>query len=593
MRIIVALLFGFFIFFYAGGLIQQISKRALPTIIGVITLLVGLLLIIFGESLVAAPLNALLGVFLLGSGLGISFYHLLSEGYLFSRQREYTFVKRHDKGVERFLEIMPGAVVWIAITSPIWLSFIYPFAVAYLVLIATIYWLFNALKIAILIFLGYKKFQYAKSQNWESNLERDFPHEWKEYYHLILLPRYNESIEILGPAIAAIANARYPKEKILLCIGSEERGKSEQTEIINQYAKEKGKELGAVVLTNHPFGLPGEIPGPATNRNWMAKEALKLLEKRNISPKNVLVTTLDSDFVIDPQFLAGATHKYLATPAKERDKRSYTGVFFFYNNYWQAPTPMRLIAAGTSFWQLAEMVGSDKYRNYASMTMNFQSMLDIGLWIPNKVNDDSGFYWKAYYHFKGDYKVLPHYLPLNGDTVLDSTLWRTFKNQYQQQKRWAYGVEHIPYVVTQYFKNRDFDFWEKTDNVIFALWGYIRWGMLSLFVTFAGMLIPIINPSYAHSVLSYNVPLISSWILTAAFLGMFATIFIHEKTVPPRPKEWSIIKKLWSYIQWIMVPVLMITISTVPAIDALTSLMLGRYIEYHTTNKVRIATNAS
>ena len=84
----------------------------------------------------------------------------------------------------------------------------------------------------------------------------------------------------------------------------------------------------------------------------------------------------------------------------------------YYNNYWQAPAAMRLIASGTAFWQLAEMVGSDKYINYSSLSMNLQSLLDVGLWIPNKVNDDSGFYWKAYYHFNGDYKVKEESLKL-------------------------------------------------------------------------------------------------------------------------------------------------------------------------------------
>jgi hypothetical protein len=192
---------------------------------------------------------------------------------------------------------------------------------------------------------------------------------------------------------------------------------------------------------------------------------------------------------------------------------------------------MRLIAVGNSLWQLSEMVGSDKYRNFASMSINLQSLLDIGLWIPNKVNDDSGFYWKAYYHFNGDYKVIPHYLPINADAVQDVNLIKTFQNQYLQQKRWAYGVEHIPFVVKKYFQSPKLDFWDKTDKVFFAIWGYVKWGMLALFVTFAGLLIPLVNPAYAESVVAYNLPVISSWVLTTAFLGIFATIYVTKRLV--------------------------------------------------------------
>ncbi len=247
----------------------------------------------------------------------------------------------------------------------------------------------------------------------------------------------------------------------------------------------------------------------------MIRNAVKELAKRGINPEQVFVTTLDADFVIHPEFLTGALHKYLSTPKRERNKRSYTGSFLYYNNYWQAPTPMRLIATGTALWQLAEMVGSDKYQNFSSLSINLKSLLDIGLWIPDKVNDDSGFYWKAYFHYRGNYKVIPHFLPITADAVLDVGLFKTFQNQYLQLKRWAYGVEHIPYIVTQYFKRSDIDFWDKTDKLFFVIWANLKWGTLALFVTFAGLLIPYINPSYRESVVAINLPIVSSWILTA------------------------------------------------------------------------------
>ena len=292
--------------------------------------------------------------------------------------------------------------------------------------------------------------------------------------------------------------------------------------------------------------------------------------------------------MIHPQFLAGALHKYLSTPSQIRYKRSFTGAFLYHNNYWQCPAPMRLVSTGTAFWQLAEMVGSDKYINFSSLSMNMKSLLDIGLWIPDKVNDDSGFYWKAYYHFKGDYKVIPHYMPISADTVLDVNLLKTFENQYLQLKRWSYGVEHVPYIIRKYFTSKELDFWDKTDKLLFILWSYFKWGTLALFVTFAGLFIPLINPNYSQSVVAYKLPVISSWILTGAFIGLFMTIFVHEKTAPPRPAKWSLLQRIWSYIQWALIPIILVTITSIPAIDAQTRLMLGKYLEYRTTNKARL-----
>jgi hypothetical protein len=587
MRYLIIFIIGILGGFYLSALLQWVFKRKIHSLWGVLALILGVLSSFFGNIVIGDPLHFLVSSLFIGTGIGMLVHHLLSQSYIFSERLEKEFVSKHDDKVERFLEILPGALTWITLTSPIWLSFTLPFAVAYLILIADIYWLFNSFKISILTYMGYKRMKKAENTDWLIKLNEDFPKDLEKYYHLIVLPTYKEGIEVLAPAFDAIAESVYPKEKIYMAIGFEAWDDPEKIKECQEYLKKFSKKIGGVFTTIHEL-QPGEVRGPGTNRNWMMKNAEVEFKKLKIDPKEVFVTTLDADFVIHKQFLAGALHKYLSTPENERDKRSFTGVFLYYNNYWQTPAPMRLIAIGTAFWQLAEMVGSDKYINYSSLSMNMQSMLNVGLWIPDKVNDDSGFYWKAYYHFNGNYKVLPHYMPITADAVLDTTLPKTFQNQYLQLKRWAYGVEHVPFIVRKYFEKSNLDFWDKTDKLIFILWSYMKWGTLALFISFGGLLIPIVNPQFHLSVVSYNLTQISSWILTAAFVGLFTTIIVHEKTAPPRPKNWGILTKLLSYIQWALVPIILVSIATIPAIDAQTSLMFGRYLEFRVTRKARI-----
>lgn len=598
MRILLSFFGGFILFFFLFeafvSILRKIgiAKKNLPfnhSFLGLAILVAGIISLIINYH---DSYRFLISVFAMGSGFGLIAHHFLSQSFFFFKKREQAFATRHEQGIERFLEILPGTAMWLAILSPIWLSFILPFAVAYLVIIADVYWFITAVKISTLVYIGHKKLDDAKKADWPARLEKDFPQQWKEYYHLFVLPTYKESLEVLSPAFDAIASSDYPKDKIFLAVGMEEREQQknpEKIESTSKYLNEHiAKKIGGVFITIHPYGLPGEIAGPGTNRNWALRSAVKEFNKRGIKLEQVIVTTLDADFVIHERFLAGMTHKYLSTPPDVRLKRSFTGTFFYWNNYWQAPAAMRIIATGTAFWQLSEMVGSDKYINFASMSINMKSLLEIGLWIPDKVNDDSGFYWKAYYHFNGDYKVIPHFMPISADTNLDVSFWKTVQNQYGQLKRWAYGVEHIPFIVTQYFKNTDMNFWDKTDKLFFIMWSYFKWGSVALFITFASFFIPIVNPGYTQSAVAYNLPVISSWILTGAFIGLFATMIIHEKTAPKRPASWSLFKKTWSVIQWLVLPLAIVTIGVIPAIDAQTSLMLGRYLEYRVTNKARV-----
>ena len=551
----------------------------------------GLILGFFGSSYLPQGLNVLSAFFLIGAGLGTITHHFLSKRFILFKNLEKGFALKHETGFERFLEILPGSLTWLALTSPIWLSLTLPYAVAYLILIADVYWLLTAFRIGILILLGYKKMEWAKKQDWLTKIRNDFPEKWDKYYHLILIPTYKEALYILKPTFEGILNSDYPREKIFIAVGFEERDDPQKIKETDKYLKKIEKQTGGVFTTIHPYGLEGEVAGQGSNKNWMIKHIVPEFQKKGIKIDDVFVTTLDADFVISHNFLAGALHKYLSLPTEERDKRTFTGVFLYHNNYWQTPTPMRLMATGTSLWQLAEMVGSDKYMNYSSMSVSLKALLDIGLWIPDKVNDDNGFYWKAYFHFNGNYRVIPHFLPISADAVQDTTLLKTFQNQYLQIKRWAYGVEHIPFIVKQYF-SKDFDFWDKTDRVLFKIWGDLKWGFLAIFVTFGSLFIPLVNPTYRASVLSVNLPIVSSWILTITFFALFATIYVHEKTAPKRPPSWSLFKKTWSYLQWLLIPLILITISSLPAIDAQTSLMFGKKLEFRVTNKARLLEKA-
>lgn len=598
MRILVVLVLSLLMSFYLSEYLRRLWKISFNktqslfpfphSIVGLFFFVVGIFTLFLGQNIVGSPNDVLLGTFFIGTGIGIIAHHILAASFIFSEKKEHEFVRQHDTFVERLLEILPGALTWIALTSPIWLSFALPFAVAYLILLADIYWLVSALRISIFIYIGYYKIQWAKKQDWLKLLQNDFPDSWDGYSQLVILPTYKESLEIIQPTFDAIADSTFPAKKIFLGIGFEGWDNPERVAIIREFLDKNAHRIGGVFTTIHEL-RPGEIKGPGTNRNCIVRNALSEFAKLGIDPSKVFATTLDADFVLHSQFLSGALHKYLSTPKEVRNRRSYTGVFFYNNNYWQAPTPMRVIATGTSFWQISEMTGSDKYIHFASLSINLQTLIDVGMWIPNKVNDDSGFYWQNYYHFNGDYKVIPHFLPISADAVLDVTLFKSFQNQYLQLKRWAYGVEHIPFIFRQYFKKRDMDFWDKTDKLTFIVWSYFKWGTLALFISFAGMFIPLINPAYAQSVVYYNLSVVSSWILTAAFIGLFSTIYFNEKVAPARPKNWSIFKRIWSYIQWALVPIVLVSITTLPAIDAQTSLMFKRYLEFRVTNKARVS----
>ena len=53
----------------------------------------------------------------------------------------------------------------------------------------------------------------------------------------------------------------------------------------------------------------------------------------------------------------------------------------------------------------------------------------------------------------------------------------------------------------------------------------------------------------------------------------------------PRPAEWGWWPRFLSYAQWIGLPFVGIFFSNLPALDAQTRLLTGRYLEYRVTEK--------
>src|SRR3989344_3622896 len=115
MRIILFFLLGVISAFYLSELLRKIPffKHSL---LGITFIFAGIIFSSIGP--LDQSTRVLVGLFLSGSGVGMILHHLLRESFIFNEKLEKNFVKKHENGFERFLEIIPGALTWIALSSP-------------------------------------------------------------------------------------------------------------------------------------------------------------------------------------------------------------------------------------------------------------------------------------------------------------------------------------------------------------------------------------------------------------------------------------------------------------------------------------------
>ena len=74
--------------------------------------------------------------------------------------------------MERLLEMVPGIVSWAIIIGPVWLSFSYPWLVAYFVLSFDFYWLCRAVWFGSTVLVAQRRISRVLETNWGARLSK-------------------------------------------------------------------------------------------------------------------------------------------------------------------------------------------------------------------------------------------------------------------------------------------------------------------------------------------------------------------------------------------------------------------------------------
>lgn len=493
-----------------------------------------------------------------------------------------------DRVLYRVLEMVPGFLSLGTLLGVFVFSWLEPSWVAVFIIIFCFYYLFRILYFSLHQVIGYFKVKIHMRKNWLKEL-RKMP-KWKNIYHVVILPTYKESQDIIEESIEAIVKCDYPKEKMIIVLATEQRAGEQFEKQAKAIAKKYSSQFYKFLVTAHPGNIKGEIGGKGSNTAWAGKEVKeKIIDKLGIPYKNILVSTFDIDTKIFPQYFACLTWYYLTEENPE--KASYQPVPVYNNNIWSANAFSRVVSTSNTFWQMIQQERSEKLTTYSSHSTPGKVFFEVG-YPNNVVSDDSRIFWRAYLNYDGDYRVVPIYYMVSMDAVQAGNLWRTAINQYKQQKRWAWGCVEIPYIMFGFLKNKKIPFFAKASHLYTILDGFWSWATAALLLFALGWL-PILlgGKSFNFTVLSFNLPILTSRIMTISMAGMIISAILSTLLLPPVPKtmKWYVrwYKKATVFLQWLFLPATLILFGAFPALDAQIHLMIGRYMGFWVTEKVR------
>lgn len=486
----------------------------------------------------------------------------------------------------RALELVPGLLVWTTFFSAILLSFIKPLWAIYIIIVFDFYWLVKVLYWILYLFHSYRRYKKESKINWLEKV-RHLPR-WEHIKHLIVLPTYKEPFEVLLTTFESISNVDYPLHKMMVVIGVEERDEENGSKNAQEIIKKYGSKFAHLTYSVHPYGIEGELPGKGTNSCW----ALNHIKKEYIDPndipyEDVIVSTFDVDTCPDKQYFSHLTYKFLTHPKPLQT--SYQPIAFFNNNIWRSNIITRVVSNSTTFWLLTELSRPERLFTFSSHSMSLKTLIAVGLWQKDIVTEDSRIFLQCFFHFNGDYTVTPMFTSVSMDTVEGKTIPETIKALYKQQQRWAWGVEHFPYMVWHFARNKGIPFIKKLHYFFNLTEGMYSWATAPIIILLLGRLpFYLVRSTERSTVLAQNAPFVLEKLMQVAMIGLFCTAILSVALMPKKPKELSALKYIPVFFQWILFPLTTIIFGSIPAIDSQTRLMLGKYLGFNVTPKVRV-----
>lgn len=488
----------------------------------------------------------------------------------------------------RTLEIIPGFLTWLTFVTAILLSFFKPLWLIYFILLFDLYWLFRVSYFIFYLTISWNRYRHCLKIDWLLKLQKEIPH-WDKNYHLIFLPTYQEPLAVIRTTFESLSRIKYPREKMMVALCGEERDKDNFLANAEAMQREFGHCFGRFIVTLHPRDLPGEIPGKGSNMNYAGHLAQKMIDEWKIPYEDIIVSAFDIDTCVHPHYFAYLTYLYSTVPHPLRT--SFQPVALYNNNIWESNAALRVTAFGTTFWLLTELARPDRLFTFSSHSMPFKALAEVGFWQKNIVTEDSRIFLQCFLRYGGDYRVTPMYLPVSMDTAKSEGFWDSLANLYRQQRRWAWGVEHFPFMVWHFRRHKHIP-WAKKIKYLWNLGeGMYSWATVPILIFILGRLPLYLAPETVRTMALYqNTPFTLETLMNLAMAGILLSAVLSLLLLPAPPCQ-----RLWNYplmiLQWILLPITLILFGSVPAIDAQTRLMLGKYLGFYVAKKVRTSTN--
>lgn len=476
---------------------------------------------------------------------------------------------------QRLTEVFPAFLVWATLAALILLSLVRPLWAIYFIIVFVVYWIIRLFYMMVWLTISWIKYRREARTDWLAELKK-LPKNYLEYYHVITYPTYKEPYEVIERSFEKLSAVDYPKDKMIVVLGGEGRDRENFEQMAEKIKQKFGDKFFKLLITVHP-PAPDELPGKGSNVHYMEQRIKELIDGLGIDYEKVIMSCFDIETLPEAKYFSCLMYKYLTH--KNPTHASYQPLILYNNNIWESNPIIRVVASATTFWLLTDMSRADRLLTFSSHSMSFKMLVDVGFHDKTIVTEDSRICLQGLVKYDGDYEVVPMFVTLSMDTVQIGSLWKSFLNQYKQMRRWAWGVEHLPWLWDNFFgknANRRIPLRKRLLYLWNQVEGMYSWATAPLFIMIVGRLpLWVATDADKSTALFQNAPYTLQNLMMIGMSGLIINAIMYTFMLPPRPHHYNFLNYIIMFAQWVIFPFTMVIFGSIPAIEAQTRLMLG------------------
>jgi len=483
-------------------------------------------------------------------------------------------IKHKNFYIYRALEMVPGILIWLTFILAFGLSIFKPLYAIYFIIVFDLYWFTRIFYMMIHLFISWKRYHQHKKIDWLTELKKVKNKNWQEYQHLIFLPTYKEPWQVVDQTFKNLSQVKFPTSQLTIILAGEERDKENFLQVAELAKKKYQGQFADLIITLHPKDLLEEVPGKGSNLNYSGYQVKKYVDDKGWDYDKIIVSTFDVDTQVEKQYFSYLTYQFLTTP--NPTQYSYQPLAFYHNNIWESNFITRVVANSTTFWLLTDMARSERLFTFSSHSMSWRALVNVGFWQKDIVTEDSRIFLQCFIYYNGDYKVKPMYTSVSMNTVYMGKFWKSIINQYKQMRRWAWGVEHFPYMVWNFMKKKQIPFFKKLRYVWNQTEGVYSWATAPIIIFVMGRLpLMMADKTVQSTYIAQQAPYILQTLMGVGMIGLIFTAIFATILLPVKPVKYHWTKYIIMVVQWLFFPISMILFGSIPATEAQTRLMLG------------------